>query len=290
MNIRDNTLASLFNYMNTGLHTIYDDREALNITRLFFEKKFRLKAVDIVLHADRQFSESEILTVHFALKELKNHRPIQYILGTASFMEMELAVNEHVLIPRPETEELVRMAALRCPAGEATVLDIGTGSGCIALGIKKLKPEARVKGIDISEKALEVATANSRALNLPVLFENADALAMTPVEEVFDLIVSNPPYIAQREAAAMAPNVMNHEPHMALFVPDADPLLFYRLIAAFSARALKPGAWLLTEINPALAERTREVFEKVGLEEVKIFNDLQDRPRICVGKRPETRR
>lgn len=285
MNIRDNSLASLFNYMNTGLQSLYDVREALNISRLFFEKKFGLKAVDIVLQADRQFSESEILTVHFALKELKNHRPIQHIVGSAFFMEMEFAVNEHVLIPRPETEELVRLAALRCPDGEATVLDIGTGSGCIALGIKRLKPEARVKGIDISEQALEVATANGRALNMPVLFEKADALAMTPVEKVYDLIVSNPPYIAQIEEAAMAPNVMNHEPHLALFVPDADPLLFYRAITAYAARALKPGAWLLTEINPAQAQSTREVFENAGLQEVKVYNDMQDRPRICAGRR-----
>jgi len=285
MNIRDNSLASLFHYLKAGLHGIYDDREALNITRLFFEKTFGLKAVDIVLQAGRQFSESEILQVHFALKELKNFKPIQHITGRTDFMGMEIKVNEHVLIPRPETEELVRLAASRCPDSEETmVLDIGTGSGCIALGLKKLKPSVRIKGIDISDQALEVARENGRLLNLPVLFEKGDALRLPALVGVYDLIVSNPPYIARKEAAQMEENVLKHEPALALFAPEEDVLAFYRAMAAHAASALKPGGWLMMEINPAHSDAIAGVFEKNGLHEVKIYHDLQDRPRICTGR------
>lgn len=233
-----------------------------------------------------------------ALAQLKKGKPLQYILGTAHFMDLELLVNEHVLIPRPETEELVRwiLEDLQDDTGlgldanrslsvistslkdrSLQILDIGTGSGCIAIALAKALPNAKVTAIDISEKALAVAQKNSVFNNVDVTFTRQDILdpEHTPeIELQFDIIVSNPPYVRQLEQSQMQKNVMDYEPHTALFVPDNDALIFYDAIAKFAQRHLKKKGSLYFEINQYLGAETKALLKAHDFSEIELRKDM----------------
>jgi release factor glutamine methyltransferase len=217
--------------------------------------------------------------------ELSTGRPVQYVIGKAEFCGEEFMVREGVLIPRPETEELV-MWAMECATGikNPKILDVCTGSGCIAIALKKRLSNADVTAIDLSDKAIEIATENSSQLNADVEIIKDDALKglQTLQGRKFDIIVSNPPYIPQSEMAAMHINVTHHEPHIALFVDDADPLIFYREIARAAKTLLSEDGFLLFEIHETLATETAEMLSHEGFHDIDIRYDFRQKPRmIC---------
>ena len=233
--------------------------------------------------------------------ELKTQRPIQYILGSTEFYGCKLRVNEQVLIPRPETEELVHLILSDVQKntnptaplykGEINILDIGTGSGCIAIALKKKIPNANVSAIDISDEALLVAKANAILNQTKINFLQADILSpLSPrrgaggeANGTFDIIVSNPPYIRLSEKETMHKNVLEHEPHIALFVNDDDPLLFYKAIADFALQNLTPDGKLYFEINQALGVDVKKMLEEKGFKNVEVKKDMSGKDRIAIG-------
>ena len=269
----------------------YDEGEAKAIARTVFEVRFGLTLVDLCLGKDTQLSADDQAQIEEISKRLLTGEPVQYVLGQADFCGRTFMVNEHVLIPRPETEELVQWMPLplHAPKGEgANILDIGTGSGCIAIALAAMYPEAKVTAWDISEKALEVARANAVRNKVNVLFQQIDILSKSSLplmESGFDLIVSNPPYICNKEREAMETNVLEHEPHQALFVPDDDPLLFYRAIARYGQTALKADGWLFFEMNPLYAEQFAEMLGTMRYSCIEIKNDQYGKQRMIRARR-----
>ncbi len=215
--------------------------------------------------------------------------PVQYVLGHADFYGLRLAVTPDVLIPRPETEEVVEEALRRVQAtGAPWVLDVGTGSGAIALAVKHERPDAEVFAVDVSPEALAVAASNAARLGLEVTFVGSDALRpafAADVPPTFDLILSNPPYVPEAERASLQVEVRDHEPPSALFVPDADPLVFYRALAGHAGALLKPGGWLVAETHADLGRSVGALWAEAGLEDVDVLPDLAGRDRIAVGRR-----
>ena len=284
-----------YNELWRQLVQIYDEGEAKAIARMVYEERFGLTLSDIYLGRETQLSAADQTELQFIAKRLLQGEPIQYVLGQADFCGRTFMVNEHVLIPRPETEELCNWKPLPLPSpkGEgAKILDIGTGSGCIAITLAAMYPEAQVIGWDISEDALEVAKINAIRNNVNVSFEQVDVLNLpSPLPfgggrgEALSLLVSNPPYICNKERAAMAVNVLEYEPHTALFVPDDDPLLFYRAIAQFGQTALKQGGWLYFEINPLYAEALRDMLSKMSFCDIEIKTDQFGKQRMIKAKR-----
>ena len=271
------------------LTSIYDENEARAVAKMVLEH-YGLTMSDIVLGREQTLPVEELLTIR---TRLLSGEPIQYVLGQADFCGRTFMVNEHVLIPRPETEELCNWMPLPLPSpkGEgAKILDIGTGSGCIAITLAAMYPEAQVIGWDISEDALEVAKTNAIRNNVNVSFEQVDALHLTSdilhqTSEALSLLVSNPPYICNKERAAMAVNVLEYEPHTALFVPDDDPLLFYRAIAQYGQTALKQGGWLYFEINPLYAREMCDMLRLMSYHDIELKADQYGKQRMIRARK-----
>jgi len=288
-----------YNELWRQLVQIYDEGEAKAIARMVYEERFGLTLSDIYLGRETQLSAADQTELQFIAKRLLQGEPIQYVLGQADFCGRTFMVNEHVLIPRPETEELCNWKPLPLPSpkGEgAKILDIGTGSGCIAITLAAMYPEAQVIGWDISEDALEVAKINAIRNNVNVSFEQVDVLNLpSPLPfgggrgEALSLIVSNPPYICNKERATMEPNVLEHEPHTALFVPDDDPLSFYRAIAQFGQTALKQGGWLYFEINPLYAREMCDMLRLMSYHDIELKADQYGKQRMIRAQRSEGR-
>ena len=284
-----------YNELWRQLVQIYDEGEAKAIARMVYEERFGLTLSDIYLGRETQLSAADQTELEEIAKRLLQGEPIQYVLGQADFCGRTFMVNEHVLIPRPETEELCNWKPLPLPSpkGEgAKILDIGTGSGCIAITLAAMYPEAQVIGWDISEDALEVAKINAIRNNVNVSFEQVDVLNLpSPLPfgggrgEALSLIVSNPPYICNKERAAMAVNVLEHEPHTALFVPDDDPLLFYRAIAQFGQTALKQGGWLYFEINPLYAREMCDMLRLMSYHDIELKADQYGKQRMIRARK-----
>lgn len=263
---------------------VYGEGEAQAIARLIYEVRYGLTLSDLLMGRDSSVPQDELEQIAI---RLERQEPVQYILGQADFCGRTFMVNEHVLIPRPETEELCQWILTT----DAThILDIGTGSGCIAITLAAEMPEAEVTAWDISEEALKVAEENAKRTNVHVKFEQVDTLHLTSdichqTSVVFDLIVSNPPYICNKERETMETNVLEHEPHTALFVPDDNPLLFYRAIAQYGQTALKEGGWLYFEINPLYAEDLRAILSKMSYYDIEIKEDQYGKQRMIRAKR-----
>jgi release factor glutamine methyltransferase len=238
----------------------------------------------MALEPDMRLSESEMLTFHFAVKDLLKNKPIQYIIGETEFCDLKFKVNENVLIPRPETSEMIYKIVNRqrtTDNRQLSILDIGTGSGCIAISLAKQIPNSKVYALDISEKALEVAKENAINNDAEVTFIHDDILSLkNKIETKFDIIVSNPPYVRELEKAEMRDNVLNWEPHNALFVSDNDPLIFYRNILEFAKSHLKENGEIWFEINEYLGKEMTDLCKGYGFSDIEIFKDFRGKERI----------
>ena len=226
----NNKISTLKEFALQRVGEVYEAREARNVVNELFRHYLNFSAADLVVKANDTISESQMLLIYKAAKRIAQHEPLQYVLGSAYFFGMDLHVNNSVLIPRPETEELVRWILETIKPNNHSVLDIGTGSGAIALALKKAQPNWNVCGVDVSREALQIAQRNSAELQLEVAWKEVDILAENLPEGNWKCIVSNPPYITVSEGNEMRTSVVQHEPHLALFVPENDPLLFYRRI------------------------------------------------------------
>ena len=269
------------------LAPLYGDGEAKAIARLVFEVRFGLSMSDICLGKDTQLSANNQTELKGIADRLLEQEPIQYVLGQANFCGRTFMVNEHVLIPRPETEELCRWITSQDACPRVRLLDIGTGSGCIAITLAAEMPDAEVTAWDISPKALEVARENAKRTHVNVSFEQIDILHLPSnlLHQTYDLIVSNPPYICNKERACMEANVLEHEPHTALFVPDDDPLLFYRAIAQYGQTALEPEGWLYFEINPLYAQPLSDMLHMMSYHDIELKLDQYGKQRMIRAKR-----
>ncbi len=264
---------------------LYDEREARAIVRTVLETAFGLSLTDIACGKVNELSADDVAKLEKMMSRLSGGEPVQYVLGQCDFCDRTFSVGPGVLIPRPETAELCRK--IEAYADFDRILDIGTGSGCIAVTLALDLPGTTVEAWDVSETALRIAAGNACRLGAHVSFRQCDVLRLpdestptVPADFRWSLIVSNPPYIACSERAAMSPNVLEHEPDEALFVPDDDPLCFYRAIARYARRSLVPGGRLWLEINPRFADQLRQLVSLSGLDEVAIHDDAFGRHRF----------
>ena len=269
------------------LRMVYPEGEARALARWLCEERFGLTQADLLLDKDNHLSADDLANVREITSRLLCHEPIQYILGAVTFCAHRFSVAPGVLIPRPETEELVRNILATIAADAAPrILDMGTGSGCIALSLALERPLAQVTSWDISEKALAVAQCNVDSYpDAHVCIERADILHAPADDRRWDIIVSNPPYVRQSEARQMEANVLQYEPHLALFVPDADPLLFYRAIAQYASAHLAQGGMLWLEINRAFGEETSHLIEESGFHNVMLLEDAYGNLRFVRGEK-----
>ncbi len=275
--------------------------EARAIVRLVLGERFGLSMADILCDKVTELSADDRTDLEKMMLRLENGEPVQYVLGSTTFCGRQFFVNESVLIPRPETEELCRWMVeergLRNEEREVRILDIGTGSGCIAITLAAEMPDAQVSAWDISEQALAVARKNADTIGVKVNFEQVDVLNLSSASqsplsigrggggEAFTHIVSNPPYICDNEKSLMKPHVWEHEPHVALFVPDDDPLLFYRAIADFAIQSLKPDGWLYFEVNPLYIKELKTMLAKKGFENIEVKIDQFGKERMTRAKK-----
>ena len=321
-----------YNQLWKRLTAIYNEREAQAIVRTVLDALFGMSLTDICLGKVTQLSADDTTRLEKIMQRLEKSEPVQYVLGAEWFAGRLFDVAPGVLIPRPETEDLVKWACDEAKEkekednskeergkeekevskkGEApqkeeqplssllknnkevsekgeevphpSILDIGTGSGCIAITVALALPQARVTAWDISTDALAIAAGNAHRLGASVRFEHQDALSAPDDEERWDVIVSNPPYICDRERADMSDNVLSYEPELALFVPDSDPLLFYRAIARYASKALKLGGRLLFETNTAYAHEVAQAMADEGFTAIEVRNDCFGKPRMVKG-------
>lgn len=266
----------------------YDEREAKSIARLVFEQRFGLSMTDICIGKDKQLSDKTNNETEKIAERLLQNEPVQYVLGCETFCGRTFRVRPGVLIPRPETAGLIElMKHLRNPQKpSADILDVGTGSGCIAVTAALDIPGAHVTAWDIADEALATAAENAKELGAQVRTVRQDALLPPEDKEMWDFVVSNPPYICEKERAEMSRNVLDHEPATALFVPDDDPLRFYRSIARYSRLALRQGGWLLFEINPLYADDMMTMLAGEHFDRISISDDMFGRRRFAVAQRP----
>ena len=270
-------------FFHEQLSSFYDEGEVESFFYIILENKNNLKRIDLALNIDLEFSEQELMIWHTILEKLKLEIPIQYIIGTTSFFGLDFNVNENVLIPRPETEELVDLIIKNSNSKTPKIIDIGTGSGSIAISLAKNIPLASVFAIDVSEKALEIAKVNATLNNVNVNFILANILDVDNLNEQFDVIVSNPPYVRNLEKHEIKKNVLEYEPHLALFVNDNDALIFYKKIAELAKINLSQNGQLFFEINQYLGKETKELLENLDFKKVILKKDIygNDRMILC---------
>jgi release factor glutamine methyltransferase len=280
--IPNNKASSLFLFIQQQLISLYSADEACIIANWLLEHFAGITSIEYRKNPDQLVNQSVIMQVHGALDLLKQGKPIQQIIGWCEFYHHRFVVNEHVLIPRPETEELVEYAIRSVNSESPTILDIGTGSGCIAISLKKAIPQAQVWAMEVSPDALQVARANETQLNAAIHFIQADVLSFESWDSLpdFDLIISNPPYISLDEQSSLSKTVIDFEPQTALFAPGTDPLVFYRKIAEIGRLKLKPQGQIWVEINERLGDETCQVFVEAGYSQLVLLTDLSGKHRF----------
>jgi release factor glutamine methyltransferase len=299
------------------LSSLYDEKEIESFFYLILENFHQIKRIDLALNPQMRMNDKQLLHWESILSDLKKQKPIQYILGETEFYGLPFLVNENTLIPRPETEELVELIIKQNSKSEIPpepkvngaklnsklkILDIGTGSGCIAISLVKNISNVEVYAIDISEEALETAKKNAQINQVEIHFIQADILKINNLEQLptsnpklethnpkletqFDIIVSNPPYVRILEKQEINPNVLEYEPHLALFVEDDDALIFYRKIAQLALKSLTPNGKLYFEINQYLGKETVELIESFGFKNVVLHKDIYGNDRMIEGTR-----
>lgn len=284
MKFKTNKITDIREHYFVELNKMFPANETASLLDMIFEKYLALTRINRQLNPDYRLSESEILKVHFAVKSLMKNIPIQYIFNQSNFYGLDFYVDESVLIPRPETEELVEWIIKdhKHHDGDLKILDIGTGSGCIAIALKKFLPLSEVWAVDVSAAAIDVATRNAESNNVKINFMQQDILCVDKIVEsnFFEIIVSNPPYVRESEKSEMLNNVLNNEPAQALFVEDADPLLFYRRIAEIGRNSLSSSGSLYLEINQYLGGETKGLLVETGFKEVILRQDLNGNDRM----------
>ena len=283
MKVPSNSVKDIRNYYCEQLCSIYDKDESNAMILILLEHYFNIDRVKMTLEPNLRLSESEMLKIHFAVKDLLKSKPIQYIIGETEFCDLKFKVNENVLIPRPETSEMVGIIAnSHHQSAVSKILDIGTGSGCIAISLAKAFPKSQVYAMDISEEALKVAKENAINNNVNVTFIQDDILTPTQTltQTEFDIIVSNPPYVRELEKSEMRDNILKWEPHNARFVSDDDPLIFYRKILEFASTHLNDNGEVWFEINEFLGKEMTSLCRRFGFSDVKIFKDFRDKERF----------
>ncbi len=283
------TIQQAYKQLMYQLFELYDDREAANISDWTIEHITGQRKIERVTNKEFPFSAYQQQLLNDYSVELLQHKPVQYVLHEAWFAGMKLYVDENVLIPRPETEELVQWVVEEVTGYRpqaAGMLDIGTGSGCIAIALKKKLPFIEIHAADISADALKVAEKNASLHQTAIIFHQSDILKKEDwnLFTQFDIIVSNPPYVKGSEAKAMKDNVLKYEPHQALFVSDDDALIFYKAMAAFGKQHLKPGGKLFVEINEALGNEVLHLLTHAGYKEIEIKKDMQGKERMIKAK------
>jgi release factor glutamine methyltransferase len=280
------TIGEINKTFKNKLGNSYPENEIRVFVKILLEHYAGLSKTDMVLKAADNLDLDVIMQMEQALDRLEKNEPVQYIIGETEFYGLRLKVNPSVLIPRPETEELVhRIIGNHKKDGRIRILDIGTGSGCIPLALKKNLPDAEVFAIDISEKALKTAQMNAELNHLDVSFSNLDILKEKTNNSLgeFDIIVSNPPYVRQKEKELMHKNVLENEPHLALFVDDDDALVFYRAIIRFAKKHLKKQACLYFEINEAYGKEVTGLLKGCNYGDIKLAKDINGKYRIIYG-------
>lgn len=274
-------LKSLKTYFNEALLGFYPETEIDSFFNMLSEHVLKMKRIDISQNLYAVVSGKKYEKFQAAVERLKKNEPIQYIIGDTEFYGLELKVTPSVLIPRPETEELVDLI-IKSSKEESniSILDIGTGSGCIAIALAKHLPNADIFALDVSPEALKIAEQNAEINNVEVTFMEADILDWNFEDLQFDVIVSNPPYVRELEKEAMSANVLDHEPHLALFVDDDDALLFYKTISDVAAKVLKPNGLLYFEINENLGKDTVELLSDSGCFNAELKKDIFEKDRM----------
>lgn len=274
-----------FVYLKEQLQGIYEDREAATIATYVLEDAF---GITNPINSTRSFTEEEQIEFKRIVEELLQKKPWQYVVGAADFYDLKFEVNEAVLIPRAETEELVHAIVEKYKKKSIDILDIGTGSGCIAVALKKEIPQAKVSAVDVSKGALELAQKNAQKNAVEVDFQQIDILDLNQTRKMpqYHLIVSNPPYIQDSETSVMPAHVLAYEPHLALFVTNKDPLQFYTAIADFAQAHLYPKGWLYFEINEYFGAEVLALLEKKGFVNCALVQDFSNRDRIVLGQLP----
>ncbi|MDE5422972.1 peptide chain release factor N(5)-glutamine methyltransferase [Ancylomarina sp. DW003] len=278
----DYTIKSVQSLFREELKAIYPQREIENITYILLEYLLKYSKIEIQLNKGEKIKQNNLEDILKALEDLKSSVPIQYVIGETEFYDLVFKVNQHTLIPRQETEELVHAIINDNKVEEPNILDIGTGSGCIPIVLAHNIAGANVSSVDISEGAIVIAKENAVLNNVTINFHLRNFLKWEKYswEKSFDIIVSNPPYVKESEKELMEKNVLAYEPHTALFVDDNDPLIFYRRIAEFAKTHLKKGGKLYFEINEALGREMMELLENLGFSSIKVMKDLNGRDRM----------
>lgn len=280
------TLKQLLDSSRSRLTPVYGGSEASWLLRIIMEHLKGWDQVELLMRADKEVSDFLVSSVNAVIDRLLHHEPIQYIFGDTYWHGMTLKVSPNVLIPRPETEELVDIIVKDNQQSDLKVLDVCTGSGCIAVALAKFMNFPQVTAIDISQPALAIARENAALQKVKVKFETADAIDLgKTLTEKYDIIVSNPPYVMESEKSAMDSNVLDHEPALALFVPDRDPLKFYKAIATYAYTALEDKGRLYFELNPLTADVLREWLSQSGWNDVTLLPDINTKTRFLIARR-----
>ena len=289
MHIPSNRVRDIERYIRTELDELYPEGELRMFTQMLFEAYMGWSTAQLLLHRDDTINQSDLLKFHWAVEDLKQYRPIQHIIGYTDFCDCRIAVSPDVLIPRPETEEIVlRATELLNDSGanvqEGNFLDLCTGSACIAIALAKQFPKAKVYAVDISTKALDLAQKNAERNHVAVEFVQSDILQETIALPcpTFDLIISNPPYIQEKERCDMERNVLEYEPSLALFVPDKDPLKFYRAIGLYALQHLTCKGLLILEINEHLGSATCQLLQSIGFV-TQLLQDFRGKDRSIIA-------
>jgi release factor glutamine methyltransferase len=286
MSVKFHTVKDIRKLFISGLKGIYQESEITAITNLILKTQLGIDRLHVLIDPEKIVAPENLERITRICTELKTGKPVQYVLGETIFYDCIIKVDSHTLIPRPETEELVDLVIKENRAFKGRITDLGTGSGCIAIALKRELPEATVTGIDISEGAIAKANENAVLNNVSVSFIKGDILK-SDMHQVLngDIIISNPPYVLESEKQFMKPNILDFEPYNALFVPDDDPLLYYRAIVNLSEKTLKPGGRIYFEINETKGEEMKKLLDLHRYTEVRIVKDINGKDRIITGRK-----